>query len=128
MCSSGYNRFRCVSFASVLGLTAVVSCESIAAIWWRSDRDRKRFDTASREQSACYSAEVRAVSAATRRRAACATGAFSPLLPSFVAARSFTLVERRGRESNPRIAVLQTATLPLGYPAVCVRDEINALV
>src|SRR5438128_746959 len=25
---------------------------------------------------------------------------------------------RRGRESNPRIAVLQTATLPLGYPAV----------
>jgi hypothetical protein len=24
---------------------------------------------------------------------------------------------RRGRESNPRIAVLQTATLPLGYPA-----------
>lgn len=27
------------------------------------------------------------------------------------------LRERRGRESNPRIAVLQTATLPLGYPA-----------
>jgi hypothetical protein len=26
--------------------------------------------------------------------------------------------ERRGRESNPRIAVLQTATLPLGYPAI----------
>src|SRR5437764_13935700 len=25
---------------------------------------------------------------------------------------------RRGRESNPRIAVLQTATLPLGYPAI----------
>ena len=25
--------------------------------------------------------------------------------------------KRRGRESNPRIAVLQTATLPLGYPA-----------
>jgi hypothetical protein len=25
---------------------------------------------------------------------------------------------RRGRESNPRIAVLQTAALPLGYPAV----------
>ena len=24
---------------------------------------------------------------------------------------------RRGRESNPRIAVLQTAALPLGYPA-----------
>src|SRR5437588_4646652 len=31
--------------------------------------------------------------------------------------RSFTYEKRRGRESNPRIAVLQTATLPLGYPA-----------
>ena len=29
----------------------------------------------------------------------------------------FTYEKRRGRESNPRIAVLQTATLPLGYPA-----------
>jgi hypothetical protein len=29
----------------------------------------------------------------------------------------FTHEKRRGRESNPRIAVLQTATLPLGYPA-----------
>jgi hypothetical protein len=33
----------------------------------------------------------------------------------------FTYENRRGRESNPRIAVLQTATLPLGYPAV-LRD------
>jgi hypothetical protein len=31
--------------------------------------------------------------------------------------RAFTYEKRRGRESNPRIAVLQTATLPLGYPA-----------
>jgi hypothetical protein len=30
----------------------------------------------------------------------------------------FAYEKRRGRESNPRIAVLQTATLPLGYPAV----------
>ena len=29
-----------------------------------------------------------------------------------------TKTMRRGRESNPRIAVLQTAALPLGYPAV----------
>jgi hypothetical protein len=35
--------------------------------------------------------------------------------------RAFTYEERRGRESNPRIAVLQTATLPLGYPACCAR-------
>ena len=32
---------------------------------------------------------------------------------------NFTYEKRRGRESNPRIAVLQTATLPLGYPADC---------
>src|SRR5438477_10422589 len=38
----------------------------------------------------------------------------------------FTYEKRRGRESNPRIAVLQTATLPLGYPAIGVRSEINA--
>jgi hypothetical protein len=36
-----------------------------------------------------------------------------------------TYEERRGRESNPRIAVLQTATLPLGYPAICARNERN---
>jgi hypothetical protein len=37
----------------------------------------------------------------------------------------FTYENRRGRESNPRIAVLQTATLPLGYPAICARNERN---
>ena len=37
----------------------------------------------------------------------------------------FTYEKRRGRESNPRIAVLQTATLPLGYPAICARNERN---
>ena len=30
---------------------------------------------------------------------------------------------RRGRESNPRIEVLQTPTLPLGYPALEPRTE-----
>jgi hypothetical protein len=35
----------------------------------------------------------------------------------------FTYEVRRGRESNPRIAVLQTATLPLGYPASCARAD-----
>jgi hypothetical protein len=34
----------------------------------------------------------------------------------------FTHEKRRGRESNPRIAVLQTATLPLGYPAVLASE------
>jgi hypothetical protein len=37
----------------------------------------------------------------------------------------FTYEKRRGRESNPRIAVLQTATLPLGYPAICTSNERN---
>jgi hypothetical protein len=36
---------------------------------------------------------------------------------------AFTYEKRRGRESNPRIAVLQTATLPLGYPAICARAD-----
>ena len=31
--------------------------------------------------------------------------------------RTPRVMQRRGRESNPRIAVLQTAALPLGYPA-----------
>jgi hypothetical protein len=35
----------------------------------------------------------------------------------------FAYDKRRGRESNPRIAVLQTATLPLGYPAVFARAD-----
>jgi hypothetical protein len=35
----------------------------------------------------------------------------------------FTYEKRRGRESNPRIAVLQTATLPLGYPAVSAKTQ-----
>src|SRR3954453_18488435 len=30
--------------------------------------------------------------------------------------------KRRGRESNPRIEVLQTPTLPLGYPAFRERE------
>src|SRR5436190_10459382 len=33
---------------------------------------------------------------------------------------------RRGRESNPRIAVLQTATLPLGYPAAFQQAELSS--
>ena len=35
----------------------------------------------------------------------------------------FTYKKRRGRESNPRIAVLQTATLPLGYPAISEKTQ-----
>jgi hypothetical protein len=33
------------------------------------------------------------------------------------------MLMRRGRESNPRIAVLQTAALPLGYPAAADFSE-----
>ena len=38
----------------------------------------------------------------------------------------FTYEERRGRESNPRIEVLQTPTLPLGYPAVAANGRVGA--
>jgi hypothetical protein len=34
--------------------------------------------------------------------------------------------ERRGRESNPRIEVLQTPTLPLGYPAEIAPRSVGA--
>src|SRR5882724_4598145 len=33
---------------------------------------------------------------------------------------------RRGRESNPRIEVLQTPTLPLGYPAILANGRLGA--
>ena len=33
---------------------------------------------------------------------------------------------RRGRESNPRIEVLQTPTLPLGYPAEIANRSVGA--
>ncbi len=47
-----------------------------------------------------------------------------PLIESQWAAVPATiLIVRRGRESNPRIAVLQTATLPLGYPAIIRQSE-----
>jgi hypothetical protein len=38
-------------------------------------------------------------------------------------ASRFEKIGRRGRESNPRIAVLQTATLPLGYPAIATARD-----
>ena len=34
--------------------------------------------------------------------------------------------KRRGRESNPRIEVLQTPTLPLGYPAASANGRLGA--
>jgi hypothetical protein len=85
MCSSDHGCFHCVRFASIRGLPTAFSGESSASVWRRSDRYRKRFGPTSYEASACYSAEISAVSAATRRRFACVTGAFSPLVPRFAA-------------------------------------------
>src|SRR6266850_7938068 len=59
------------------------------------------------------------------------TGELTPPGILFCAARNnseereFKIDWRRGRESNPRIAVLQTATLPLGYPAAFGRGIIE---
>ena len=69
MCSSNHGRFHCIRFASVRSVTTALSGESGAAIWYRSDRDRKGFDPTFCKTNACYSAKVRAVSAATHRHA-----------------------------------------------------------
>jgi len=68
VCSSDYGRFHCVRFTSVRGATTALSSESGAAIWQWSDRDRKKSDPTLCKTSACYSAKVSAVSAATCRR------------------------------------------------------------
>jgi hypothetical protein len=67
MCSNDRSSFHCIRFARIRSFTTASSGQSLAAIWWRSDRDRKRFDPASCEQSGSRSAEVRAFSAARRR-------------------------------------------------------------
>src|SRR6478752_7326003 len=67
MCTSDHGPFDCVRFASVRSVTTAYSGESGAAIWGRSDHDRKGFDPTFCKTSACYSAKVRAVSAARRR-------------------------------------------------------------
>ena len=77
MCSSDHRRLHCVRFASVRSVATALSSESQPAIWSRSDRDRKGFDPTFCKKSACYSAKLRAVSAARRRHLACVTGAFS---------------------------------------------------
>jgi hypothetical protein len=40
--------------------------------------------------------------------------------------RKPSVIWRRGRESNPRIEVLQTPTLPLGYPAALANGRVGA--
>jgi hypothetical protein len=90
-CSSDRGPFHCVRFASVRSVTAALSGESGAAIWRRSDRDRKGFDPTFCKTSARYSAKVRAVLAARPRHFACVTGAFSPLFPELIIA-----IETRG--------------------------------
>jgi hypothetical protein len=78
ICSSDHGRFHCVRFASVRSVTTALSGESGAAIWRRSDCDRKGFSPAVSEKSACYRAAIAGVSAATRRAITCVTGIFSP--------------------------------------------------
>ena len=79
MCSSSdHGCFHCVRFAGIRGFTAAFPGESVTAIQRRTDRDRKRFDPASCEESACYSAEVRTVSAARRSRVSALRGRCHP--------------------------------------------------
>jgi len=67
-CSSDHGRFHRVRFTNVRSVTTALSSESGAPIWHRNDRDRKGFDPTFCKTSACYSAKVNTVSAATRRR------------------------------------------------------------
>jgi hypothetical protein len=60
MSTSDHGPFHCVRFASVRSVTTALSCESGAAIWHRSDRDRKGFDPTFCKTSGCYSAKIRA--------------------------------------------------------------------
>ena len=62
MRSSDHGRFYCVCFARVRSVTTALSGESGAAIWPRSDRNRKGFDPTFCKTSDCYSATVIAVS------------------------------------------------------------------
>jgi hypothetical protein len=126
MCSSDHGRLRCVRFESVRSATTALSGESGATIWRRSDRYRKEPNPTFCKTSACYSAEINAVSAANTQAVAWVTRGFSLVFPESIEPTHGMKAScptnpsetwRRGRESNPRIAVLQTATLPLGYPA-----------
>ena len=94
MCSSSdYDRFHCVRFTSVRSVTTAVSGEDRPAIYWRSDHHRRRFSPTVYETSACYSAEISAVSAATRRRFACVNRGFLTSDPKLRRA-----IKRAGRE------------------------------
>ena len=79
MCTSDHGPFHCVRFASVRSVTTTLSGESGAAIWHRSDRDRKGFDPTFCKTSGCYSAKIRAVSATNTEAFACVIKAFSPV-------------------------------------------------
>ena len=82
MSISDHGPFHCVRFAGVRSVTTTLSGESGAAIWHRSDRDRKGFDPTFCKTTLWYSAEVIAVSAKNTQALACVTGALSPPLPS----------------------------------------------
>jgi hypothetical protein len=83
MCNGGHGRFHCVRFASVRSVTTALSGESGVAIWRRSDRNRKGLDPTFCKTSACYSAELSAVSTARRKGLTCEAGDF--LISDFVA-------------------------------------------
>jgi hypothetical protein len=57
------------------------------------------------------------ISSANKRRLERSNQSSRPVRQNPRCPQNPSVLLRRGRESNPRIAVLQTATLPLGYPA-----------
>ena len=84
MCSSDHGRLRCVRFESVRSATTALSGESGATIWRRSDRYRKGSNPTFCKTSACYSAEINAVSAANTQAVAWVTRGFSLVFPESI--------------------------------------------
>ncbi len=121
ICSSVHNRFCCAYIANVGCFAPALSDQTNAAISRRYDCDRGRFASRHAQEGARQRAKVGGQKAVEHGRAARGAGEILsavPVLPDTTFTDTNRLhSERRGRESNPRIAVLQTATLPLGYPA-----------
>ncbi len=121
ICSSIHDRFRCAYVASVGRFAPALSDQTNAAISRRYDCDRRRFASRHAQEGAGQRAKVGAKKLSNtgvppvRPGRSCPRFRFCRIRLSQI--RTDLHSERRGRESNPRIAVLQTATLPLGYPA-----------
>ena len=128
MSTSDHGPFHCVRFASVRSVTTTLSGKSGAAIWHRSDRDRKGFDPTFCKTSGCDTAKVRAVSATNTEAFACVIKAFS-LVFSCVRTKSrrrfcrlkrrFSYVSMKSPEVLVRFNYVASAIISAKHSVVC---------